>query len=70
MQIRCINCHKPFAVGKQEMHTALDILTTQNLNHYDTPCPHCRRVNRVSRQELERGAPDWKPSVEADAEPE
>ena len=70
MQILCINCHKPFAVGKQEMHTALDILTTQNLNHYDAPCPHCRRINRISRQELERVAPDWKPGIENDAEPE
>jgi len=63
MQIRCINCHKPFAIGKQEMHTALDILTSQGFSHYDTPCPHCRRVNRISKPELERGAPDWKPNT-------
>jgi phage FluMu protein Com len=62
MQIRCYHCHKPFAIGKQETHAALDILENGNLSHYDAPCPHCRRVNRISRKELERSAPDWKPS--------
>jgi phage FluMu protein Com len=64
MQIRCYNCHKPFAIGKQETHAALDMVESQNLSHYDAPCPHCRRVNRVSRQDLERAAPDWKPVPE------
>ncbi len=64
MQIRCYHCHKPYAIGKQETFTALEVLSTQGLSHYDAPCPHCRRVNRVSRPELERSAPDWKPSTE------
>ncbi|MCC7129219.1 MAG: hypothetical protein B6D39_05900 [Anaerolineae bacterium UTCFX2] len=64
MQIRCYNCHKPFAIGKQETHTALDMMVAQNLSHYDAQCPHCRRINRVSRQELERAAPGWKPTVQ------
>lgn len=64
MQIRCYNCHKPFAIGKQETHAALDMVESQHLSHYDAPCPHCRRVNRVSRQDLERAAPDWKPVSE------
>jgi hypothetical protein len=38
MQIRCYNCHKPFAIGKQETHAALDILEAGNLSHYDAPC--------------------------------
>jgi phage FluMu protein Com len=64
MQIRCYNCHKPYAIGKQEAHAALDTMASQGLSHYDAPCPHCRRVNRVSRPELERAAPDWKPATE------
>jgi phage FluMu protein Com len=70
MQIRCHNCHKPFAIGKQEIHTALDIMASQNLNHYDAPCPHCRRVNRISFRELERSMPDWKPGAAGESEAE
>jgi len=62
MQIRCYHCHKPFALGKEAVHAALDLLSQDDLSHYNAPCPHCRRVNRVSRQELERAAPDWAPT--------
>jgi phage FluMu protein Com len=60
MQIRCTNCHKPFALGKEEIYSALDLVSTDGLHHYDAHCPHCRRVNRVSPKELRRGAPGWK----------
>jgi len=60
MQIRCYHCHKPFAIGRETVHQALDFLTTSGMGHYDAQCPHCRRVNRVSQQELLRAAPDWK----------
>lgn len=59
MQIRCYNCHKPFALGKSAVHAALEVITAEELSHYNAPCPHCRRVNRVSRAELLRAAPDW-----------
>ena len=60
MQILCYHCHKPYGLNKEVVHTALDQMEADNLNHYDAPCPHCRRVNRVSRKELQRAAPDWK----------
>lgn len=59
MQIRCYHCHKPYAIGKETVHAALDELTAEGLGHFNAPCPHCRRVNRVSRDELLRSAPDW-----------
>jgi phage FluMu protein Com len=59
MQIRCYHCHKPFALGKEAVHAALELITTSDMNHFNAPCPHCRRVNRISRQELLRAAPDW-----------
>jgi hypothetical protein len=71
MQIRCYHCHKPFAMGKEAIQTALQVIHTENLSHYNANCPHCRRVNRVSRQELLRAAPDWTPeAVEQAGEPE
>ena len=63
MQIRCYHCNKPFALGKEAIHAALDTLTSQNLSHYNAPCPHCRRLNRVSRNQLVHAAPDWKPGT-------
>ncbi len=59
MQIRCVNCSKPFALNKDAVHAALDQIETENLSHFNTACPHCRRMNRVSRKQLQRAAPDW-----------
>ncbi len=65
MQILCYHCHKPFALNKATIHAALDQAYSAKLSHYDAPCPHCRRVNRVSTRELQRAAPDWKAPVAA-----
>ena len=66
MQIRCQKCHRPFAVGKEAVHYALDTMTAEGLNHYDVKCPHCRRVNRVSLEALLRSAPDWSSEKEGE----
>ena len=59
MQIRCQQCHKPFALNKQEIHAALDEIARENLNHYNVSCPHCRKMNIVTKRSLMRFAPDW-----------
>ena len=64
MQIRCHNCHRPFALIKEGVHAALEQVTEENLKHYDAQCPHCRRVNRISRKQLKRAAPTWRPQAE------
>jgi hypothetical protein len=46
------------------MHAALDQIEAEGLSHYNAVCPHCRRNNRVSREELIRAAPEWKKAVE------
>lgn len=61
MQIRCTNCHRPFAINKEAVYAALDEIHNENLSHYNVYCPHCRRANRLSAQELKRSAPNWKP---------
>lgn len=70
MQLRCTNCHKPFALGNEAVHYALDTMEAEDLNHYNAQCPHCRRVNRVSDQELKRAAPDWVPGQKEQNEAE
>jgi phage FluMu protein Com len=59
MQIRCFHCHKPYALSKENVVAALEEAIEQNLVHVNVSCPHCRRVNRVSRDDLQRAAPDW-----------
>lgn len=64
MQIRCQNCHRPFALGRETVQAALDWLHEEDLHHYNAQCPHCRRTNRIPREELLRAAPDWQPGQE------
>lgn len=61
MQLRCYQCHTPFAINRDTVRAALDMLHAEGLNHYNAPCPRCRRVNRVSIDQLKRAAPDWSP---------
>jgi phage FluMu protein Com len=67
MQIRCQQCHRPFAMSKEAVHAALDHMAAENLAHYNAHCPHCRKANRVSFEELQRAAPDWGKHEEAEA---
>lgn len=67
MQIRCNNCHRPFALGKEVVNMALDAMVDANQNHYNAYCPHCRRANRISRDALMRAAPDWSPEKKEEA---
>jgi hypothetical protein len=64
MQVRCYNCHRPFALSKDTVHAALDLVTREDLHHFNAQCPHCRRTNRISKEELMRAAPNWEPSQE------
>lgn len=70
MQIRCQQCHRPFAIGREEIHSALDLLFEEDLAHYNAQCPHCRKVNRISREELLRSAPDYKKEEAEEESPE
>ncbi len=58
MQIRCTQCHKPFGLSKEAVHQALEKVEAENLGYYNAQCPHCRRLNKVSKDELLRAAPE------------
>lgn len=67
MQLRCRNCNRPFALKREEIHAALEIVHAEDLKHYNVHCPHCGKSNKISVKELKRGAPGWTPApVEAD----
>ncbi len=61
MQIRCYACHMPFSLNKATVHGALDQVYTEDLSHFNAVCPRCRKANRISKQQLQRAAPDWIP---------
>ena len=59
MQIRCFKCQMPIALSRDAIYVALDVVTDEDLTHYDVRCPKCRKTNRVSRKQLHRAAPNW-----------
>ncbi len=61
MQVRCRHCNRPYALKRDEAHAALDQIQAEDLKHYNSHCPHCGKLNRLSKRELRRGAPTWKP---------
>ena len=60
MQLRCYKCQMPIAISKEEIYSALDVISDENLTRYDVRCPKCRKTNRVSAKQLKRAAPKWK----------
>ena len=60
MQIRCRHCGRPYALKKEEVHAALDQMTAEDMKHYNSYCPHCGKINRISIKEMRRGAPTWR----------
>ncbi|MBN1536821.1 MAG: hypothetical protein JW908_08830 [Anaerolineales bacterium] len=64
MQIRCYHCHKPYALSKDAVATALDILSEEKLHHYNARCPHCGKSTQIGFDALKRAAPNWTPKEE------
>ncbi len=63
MNIRCSFCQTPYTLGRVEKLAALQHMYTENLNHYDSHCPRCRRANPVLRQKLEMTMPNWRDAL-------
>jgi phage FluMu protein Com len=67
MQIRCFKCQMPISLSQATIYAALDEIHDNDLTHYDVRCPRCRKVNRVSADQLRRAAPNWKRERDAEA---
>jgi hypothetical protein len=57
-------------MNKEMVYAALDEIHSQDLNHYNAYCPHCRRANRLSPKVLKRAAPNWEPGASTVEQPE
>lgn len=68
MQIRCFKCQMPILLSRDAVYAALDYLHDEGLNRYDVRCPKCRKINRVSLEQLQRAEPAWQRQREEEAE--
>ena len=77
MQLKCTFCATPFALTKDQVAEAVEMLKKDPHAHYDAHCPNCRRANKLSRKmfeinpvyrkmlEPERHAPGVQPPAQA-----
>ena len=63
INIRCFSCHTPFSVTTDEVESALTQLAEEGHKHYNALCPRCGKANKVSKAQLKRAAPNWKPAA-------
>lgn len=68
MQIRCYRCNWSFAIKQEEILFALEALEESGDQHYDVPCPRCRRTTKLSIEQLRQAAPRVQPEDEPTSE--
>lgn len=61
INIRCFSCHTPFSITNEEVESALTQIYEEGYKHYNALCPRCGKANTVSKSQLRRAAPNWKP---------
>ena len=57
MNLRCAFCQTPYTLSRNDKLIALQHMDAENLIHYDTHCPRCRKATRVQRKMLEATFP-------------
>ena len=68
MQVRCTKCNMPITLSKDAIYAALDVAIDEDLSHYDVRCPHCRKTNRISVEQLKHAAPGYQRERDEEAE--
>ena len=61
MQVSCRECHRPYAVNKEQVYAFLDEIHRQGLKYENSFCPHCGKRNRHTRKQLMKAFPGWSP---------
>ncbi|MCF6278011.1 MAG: hypothetical protein L3J16_04585 [Anaerolineales bacterium] len=59
MQLQCSFCSKMFALKKEAALAAMYEIHNEDAQHYDAPCPHCQRDNRISAERMDKAYPNW-----------
>jgi hypothetical protein len=66
VKINCFKCHWGWSLSSEEVKTVLDSLAPQD-NYYAIGCPKCRRINKITRKQLEHALPS--PTAKEKTEP-
>jgi hypothetical protein len=61
LKITCHACSMPFMLKNDDSKIALDLFQKENLKHHNAYCPKCGKSNRVSKIQLQRATPSWRP---------
>lgn len=56
LKVTCFNCHWSWSMNAEGAQTALDSLEPGE-EYYAVECPRCRRVNKITIQQLKRSLP-------------
>jgi glutaredoxin len=65
MQLQCAYCGKMFALNKDAALAAMYAIHNEGAEHYDAPCPHCQRDNRIAADRMDKAYPNWEAEYEA-----
>ena len=69
LRVTCTNCHMPFIMNREMLSAALEEVQREGFKHYNAYCPSCGRQNTVSKKQLTRAAPWWRPTAKSAAKP-
>lgn len=61
MNIRCVQCHTPFPMNRDQVLAALDEVHREGYKYYSAHCPRCGRVNPVATRQLMMWGQGWTP---------
>ena len=64
MNIRCVQCHTPFPMNRDQVLAALDEVHREGYKYYSSHCPRCGRVNPVPTRQLMLWGQGWTPPAD------
>ena len=56
VKVTCFKCHWSWSLNAEGVQGALDSLSSGD-SYYSLECPKCRRINKITRKQLERAQP-------------
>lgn len=56
VKVTCFKCHWSWSLNADGVKAALTSLSAED-THYSLECPKCRRINKITRRQLEHALP-------------
>lgn len=56
VKVTCFKCHWSWSLNADGVRAALESLSEED-SHYSLECPKCRRINKITRKQLEHALP-------------